>query len=43
MNVAPFVDGSYATTLVFLVAVCGLTWSRYRRARRRLAAVDTRL
>jgi heme exporter protein CcmD len=42
MNVAPFINGSYAVTCVFLIGVCGLTWSRYRRARRRLSAIDPR-
>jgi heme exporter protein CcmD len=42
VNVAPFVNGAYAVTCLFLLAACGLTLARYRRARRRLAAVDPR-
>jgi heme exporter protein CcmD len=42
MKFAPFIDGSYGVTVVFLVAVFGLTVIRYRRAARRLAAVEKR-
>jgi hypothetical protein len=42
VNVAPFINGSYAVTCLFLITVSGLTISRYLRAKRRLAAVDPR-
>jgi heme exporter protein CcmD len=42
MNFAPFIDGSYGVSVVFLLGISWLTLSRYRRARKRLAAVETR-
>ncbi len=42
MNFAPFINGSYGVTLVFLLGLGGLTFARYRRAVRRLRAVETR-
>jgi hypothetical protein len=42
MNVAPFVNGSYAVTCLFLAGVSAVTLFRYLRAKRRLAAVDPR-
>jgi heme exporter protein CcmD len=42
MSFAPFIDGSYGVSVVFLVGVSWLTLARYRRARARLAAVETR-
>jgi hypothetical protein len=41
-NVAPFIDGSYGWTVLLLLALGLNGWMRYRRARRQLAAVDTR-
>jgi heme exporter protein CcmD len=40
MNFAPFINGSYGVTVVFLLAIAGLTFRRYRRAVKRLAAVE---
>jgi heme exporter protein CcmD len=42
MNLAPFIDGSYGITVLFLAGVGVLTFTRYRRAVRRLRAVETR-
>ncbi len=42
MNLAPFIDGSYGLTVLFLAGIGVLTFSRYRRAVRRLRAVETR-
>ena len=42
MNLAPFIDGSYAVTVVFLIGIGVLTFARYRRAARRLAALNPR-
>ena len=42
VNLAPFIDGSYGVTVVFLVGIGVATWARYRRAVRRLRAVETR-
>lgn len=42
MNVTPFIDGSYGITVAFLVGIGALTFARYRRAQKRLAAVETR-
>ncbi len=40
MNLAPFIDGSYGVTVVFLIGIFALTYTRYRNAVKRLAAVD---
>ncbi len=42
MNLAPFIDGSYGVTVVFLLGIGVLTFARYRRAAARLRAVDRR-
>ncbi len=42
MNLAPFIDGSYGATVLFLLGIGTATLGRYRRAARRLAAVETR-
>ncbi|HEY1855992.1 heme exporter protein CcmD [Acidocella sp.] len=42
MNLAPFIDGSYGVTVLFLAGIGTLTFARYRRAVRRLRAVETR-
>ena len=42
MNFAPFIDGSYGITVVFLLGIGILTFARYRRAAKRLQAVETR-
>ena len=42
MNLAPFIDGSYGITIVFLIGIGLLTYVRYRRAAKRLRAVETR-
>ncbi len=42
MNLAPFIDGSYGITVLFLAGISVLTFARYRRALRRLRAVETR-
>jgi heme exporter protein CcmD len=42
MNFAPFIDGSYGVTVVFLIGIAGLTFARYRNAVKRLKAVETR-
>ncbi len=42
MNLAPFINGSYAVTVVFLIGIGVLTFARYRRAAKRLAAADPR-
>jgi hypothetical protein len=42
MNLAPFIDGSYGITTLFLIGISVLTFTRYRRAVRRLRAVETR-
>jgi heme exporter protein CcmD len=42
MNLAPYIDGSYGVTVVFLLAIFVLTVARYRRAVKRLAAVEKR-
>jgi len=41
MNLAPFIDGSYGVTVVFLAGIGILTYLRYRRASKRLAAAET--
>jgi heme exporter protein CcmD len=40
MNFAPFINGSYGVTVVFLISVAALTFTRYRRAAKRLAAIE---
>jgi hypothetical protein len=40
VNLAPFIDGSYGVTVVFLIGIFALTYTRYRNAVKRLAAVD---
>jgi hypothetical protein len=40
MNFAPFIDGSYGVSVVFLIAIGVLTYGRYRRAVKRLAAIE---
>jgi len=42
VNLAPFIDGAYGVTVVFLAAIGLLTFARYRRAKKRLASVETR-
>ncbi len=42
MNFAPFINGSYGVTVVFLLGIGILTFARYRRAAARLRAVDRR-
>ncbi len=42
MNFAPFIDGSYGVTVVFLLGIGVLTFGRYRRAVKRLKTVETR-
>ena len=42
MNLAPFIDGSYAVTVIFLAGIGVLTFARYRRAAKRLAALNPR-
>jgi heme exporter protein CcmD len=42
MNFAPFINGSYGVTIVFLIGIAALTFARYRSAAKRLAAVETR-
>jgi hypothetical protein len=39
---AAFINGSYAVSVIFLVAISALTFIRYRRAARRLDAAGTR-
>ncbi len=41
-NYAGFINGSYGTTVLFLLGICALTLTRYQRARKRLKAVETR-
>jgi hypothetical protein len=40
MNFAPFIDGSYGVSVVFLIGVFAVTYTRYRNAVKRLAAVE---
>jgi len=40
VNLAPFIDGSYGVTVLFLAGIGLLTWTRYRRAVKRLRAVE---
>ncbi len=42
MNLAPFINGSYGVTVAFLIGIGLLTFRRYRRAAKRLRAVETR-
>jgi hypothetical protein len=42
IDLAPFIDGAYGVTVLFLVAIGATTFTRYRRAVRRLRAVETR-
>jgi len=42
VNFAPFIDGSYGVTVLFLLGIGVLTFARYRRAVKRLRAVETR-
>jgi hypothetical protein len=42
LNQAPFINGAYAVTLIFLASVTLLTFLRYRRAAKRLKAIDAR-
>ena len=42
MKFAPFIDGSYGVTLLFLLGIGILTFRRYKTATKRLAAVETR-
>jgi heme exporter protein CcmD len=42
MNFAPFIDGSYGVTVLFLIGIAVLTITRYRNAAKRLKAVETR-
>ncbi len=42
MNLAPFIDGAYGVTVVFLLGIAVMTFARYRRAVKRLAQVETR-
>jgi hypothetical protein len=41
-DLAPFINGSYAVTVIFLIGIAVLTFTRYRRAAKRLAAAETR-
>ncbi len=40
MNLAPFINGSYGITTAFLIGIGVLTFARYRRATKRLRAVE---
>ncbi len=42
MNLAPYINGSYGVSVLFLLAISATTYLRYRRAKRRLAAVEPR-
>ncbi len=37
---APFINGSYGMSVVFLVGIAVLTFTRYRRAAKRLATAE---
>ena len=41
MNLAPFINGSYGITVVFLLGIGVLTFLRYRLAAKRLRAVES--
>ncbi len=40
MKFAAFINGSYGVTVAFLIGVAALTFGRYRRAVKRLAAIE---
>jgi hypothetical protein len=40
MNFAPFINGSYGVTVIFLIGIGVLTFTRYQRAAKRLKAVE---
>ncbi|HYP62417.1 MAG TPA: hypothetical protein VEQ16_00940 [Acidocella sp.] len=40
MNPWPFINGAYGVSVLFLAVAGGLSFARYRRARRRLAAAE---
>ncbi len=40
MNFAPYINGSYGVTVVFLIGIALLTFNRYRNAVKRLAAIE---
>jgi heme exporter protein CcmD len=40
MKFAAFINGSYGVTVAFLIGVAVLTFTRYRRAAKRLAAIE---
>lgn len=40
INVWPFIDGAYAATIFFLIAIAWLTYWRYQRAQLRLAQAE---
>ncbi len=42
MSFAPFIDGSYGITVMFLIGIGALTYRRYKRAAKRLKSVDAR-
>ncbi len=42
MSFALFINGSYGVTVVFLLGIGVLSFARYRRAAKRLKAVETR-
>jgi hypothetical protein len=42
MSFAPFINGSYGVTVVFLIGIGVLSFRRYRLAGKRLKAVETR-
>jgi hypothetical protein len=42
MNFAPFINGSYGVTTLFLIGIGLLTFRRYRLAAKRLKAVEPR-
>ncbi len=42
MSFAPFIDGSYGVTILFLIGIGILSYRRYNRAVKRLKAVETR-
>jgi hypothetical protein len=42
MSFAPFINGSYGVTVIFLIGIGLLTFRRYQRATKRLQAAETR-
>ncbi len=42
MSFAPFINGSYGITVIFLIGIGALTFRRYQRAVSRLRAVEKR-